>query len=89
LRILIDRLAEKIGSGLVILGSTFQNKAILMVKTTADLGTRYPAGDLVKKISAHFGGKGGGSKNFAQAGGGKVERIPSALAAVEKEIANR
>jgi alanyl-tRNA synthetase len=82
LRQLADLLRDKLGSGVVVLGSRDEGKATLLVAVTADLRGRVPAGRLVKELAALVGGSGGGRDDFAQAGGKAPERLDEALGRV-------
>jgi alanyl-tRNA synthetase len=83
MRDFIDQLKSRIGSGIVLLGGQNQNKVSLIMGVTPDLTKRYNAGELIKKISAHIGGTGGGRPDFAQAGGTNSEKLEEALKAFE------
>jgi alanyl-tRNA synthetase len=83
-RNMADVLRQKLGSGVVVLGSREESKVTLIVAVTADLEGRVHAGNLAKEISAMVGGSGGGRGDFAQAGGKDPEKLPEAL----KEVAN-
>ncbi|OGP89723.1 MAG: alanine--tRNA ligase [Deltaproteobacteria bacterium RBG_16_48_10] len=82
----IDQLKAKIGSGIVLLGGQSQNKVSLIIGVTPDLTRRYNASELIKKISVHIGGTGGGRPDFAQAGGTNSCRLDEALKAIEDLI---
>ncbi|MGE5552961.1 MAG: alanine--tRNA ligase [Betaproteobacteria bacterium] len=80
-----DRLRQKLGEGVVILGSAHQGKALLLAMATPtarELGVH--AGELVKAAAAAVGGGGGGRPDMAQAGGKEPEKLPVALAAAEE-----
>jgi len=79
LRILADRLKEKIKPGVVILGAIENNKAFLVVSITKDLTNKLNADTLVKQISSIIKGGGGGRADFAEAGGSKPEFLDKAL----------
>ncbi len=79
LRQLADRLKEKLGSGVVILGESIDGKALLVVSVTRDLAGRIKANDIIKQIAPIVGGGGGGRPDFAQAGGKKPESLDQAL----------
>ena len=74
-----DRLKEKIGSGIIVLGSSDGTKSTLVVAVTGDLTKRYHAGNLVKELAKVVGGSGGGRPDMAQAGGPDVSRLDEAL----------
>jgi alanyl-tRNA synthetase len=82
LRELSDTLKERIGSGIIVLGTSDGTKANLLVAVTADLTSRWKAGDLIKAIAPIIGGNGGGKPELAQAGGTKPEHLAEALEAV-------
>ncbi|HSO67957.1 MAG TPA: DHHA1 domain-containing protein [Desulfatirhabdiaceae bacterium] len=79
LRELGDRLRNKIQSGIVILGSESDGKALLLALVTKDLTSRFHAGNLVKAIASVVGGSGGGRPDMAQAGGTQPENLEQAL----------
>src|SRR6185295_16794364 len=81
LRAMADALRSKLGSGVVILGAREDGNVSLIAAVTKDLTERVRAGELVKKLSAIVGGRGGGRADFAQAGGKQPENLPAALAA--------
>ena len=87
-RDLTDALKQKIKSGVVVLGSLQEKKAILIVGVTKDLMTRVSAAEIINILAPIIGGGGGGRPDFAQAGGTKVEALDAALsqslAAIEK-----
>jgi alanyl-tRNA synthetase len=86
LRELSDTLKERIGSGIIVLGTADGVKANLLVAVTSDLTARWKAGDLIKTIAPIVGGNGGGKPELAQAGGTKPEHLAEALEAVYRII---
>ena len=82
LRELSDTLKERIGSGIIVLGTSDGTKANLLVAVTSDLAGRWKAGDIIKAIAPIVGGNGGGKPELAQAGGSKPEHLAEALEAV-------
>ncbi|WP_048308401.1 alanine--tRNA ligase [Halomonas sp. PR-M31] len=82
LRGLLDQLKNKLGSGVLVLGTTAGNKVSLIAGVTNDLTARVKAGDLVNHVAAQVGGKGGGRADMAQAGGSDVAALPGALESV-------
>ena len=82
----VDQLKEKIGSGIVLLGSQSEAKVTLLMGITEDLTRRFKANELIKKIALHVGGTGGGRPDFAQAGGADPERLDEALKAIDDLI---
>jgi len=79
LRELADSLKQKIGSGVVVLGSIYEHKVYLVIAITSDLIGRLRANELVKEIARIVGGGGGGRPDFAQAGGIKPELLDEIL----------
>ena len=79
LRDLADRLRDKLGHGVVALGSEQGGKAVLLVAVTKDLTGKLRAGDLVKDAARLVGGRGGGKPDLAQAGGPDPAGLDRAL----------
>jgi alanyl-tRNA synthetase len=79
LRNTIDTAKAKIKSGIVLIGSANNNKAIFICGVTKDLTDKYHAGDIVKQVAAVCGGSGGGKPDMAQAGGKNINKIDEAL----------
>jgi alanyl-tRNA synthetase len=82
MRTLIDQLRDKVGSGVVVLGSANDGKVALIAGVTKDLTSRVQAGKVVGQIAQKVGGKGGGRPDMAEAGGDKPEALDAALAEV-------
>jgi len=76
-----DLIKDKIKSGVVVLGTELDNgKVALLAMVTDDLAQKgYSAGNIIKVIAPMVGGKGGGKKTMAQAGGSKVDKLNQAL----------
>ncbi len=80
LRAASDTLKQKMGSGVVVLGSVEEGKLALIASVTPDLaGTKVHAGKLVGEIAKLVDGSGGGRPDFAQAGGKAPEKLTEAL----------
>ncbi len=84
LRSMADVLRQKLGSGVVVLGSREESKVTLIVAVTGDLEGRAHAGNLARGSPTMVGGSGGGRGDFAQAGGKDPDKLPEAL----DEVAN-
>jgi alanyl-tRNA synthetase len=82
MRTLVDQLRDKVGSGVVVLGSATDGKVALIAGVTKDLTKRIQAGKIVGQVAQKVGGKGGGRPDMAEAGGDKPEALDSALAEV-------
>ncbi|MBA7569815.1 Alanine--tRNA ligase [subsurface metagenome] len=83
-----DLIKDRIKSGIVILGTEVDdNKVALLAMVTDDLVQKgYNAGNIIKAIAPIIGGKGGGKKTMAQAGGPKVDKLDQALEKVYEII---
>jgi alanyl-tRNA synthetase len=79
LRELSDALKDRLGSGVIVLGSEIAGKANLLVAVTRDLTGRFKAGELIKALAPVIGGSGGGKPDLAQAGGPHAGKLPEAL----------
>jgi alanyl-tRNA synthetase len=79
MRELADRFKDRLKSGIVILGSSAGDKALLIVVVSKDLIKRFHAGNIVKALAAIVGGGGGGRPDMAQAGGPQPEKLDLAL----------
>lgn len=89
LKEIVDRAKEKLQSGIVILGSNNDGKAVFVVGVTKDNISKVKAGDIIKIAAQIAGGNGGGRPDFAQAGGKNGEAIKEAiLKAKEYVISN-
>ena len=87
LRTLIDNLKEGIGSGIIILASTVDEKINIGVGITKDITNQYHAGKIASQIAEMVDGKGGGKPEMAMAGGHNIKQLPKALEHI-KEILN-
>ncbi len=88
LRALADRFKDKIKSGIVVLGSVANDKALLVVVVTKDLTDRFHAGKMIKDVAAVVGGGGGGRPDMAQAGGTVPEKLDAALEKAYEVVKN-
>jgi alanyl-tRNA synthetase len=82
LRTLVDQLREKLGSGVVVVGSAANGNVSLIAGVTKDLTSRIQAGKVVGAVAAKVGGKGGGRPDLAEAGGKDAAALDSALDSV-------
>ena len=82
MRTLIDQLRDRLGSGVVALGSASDGKVSLIVGVTKDLTSRIQAGKVIAPVAKMVGGSGGGRPDMAEAGGKNPEALDSALAEV-------
>ncbi|MCA9773859.1 MAG: alanine--tRNA ligase, partial [Myxococcales bacterium] len=79
MRELADVLRDKLGSGVVALGSQADGKVLLLVAVTKDLTKRFHAGKLIGPMAEIVGGRGGGKPDFAQAGGSDPSKLDASL----------
>ncbi len=89
LREMGDKIRDKLGSGIVVLGGEYQGKAALLAMVTKDLTGTYKAGNIIKEVSALVGGSGGGRPDMAQAGGPNPDKLNDALGAVFDIVLNQ
>ena len=75
----LDRLKNKLGSGVVVLAAVQDQKIALIAGVTKDLIDRVQAGELVNHVAQQVGGKGGGRPDMARAGGNDPAALPGAL----------
>ncbi len=87
LRDLADKLRDKLGRGVVALGSEQEGKALLLVAVTRDLTARVKAGEIVRQAAGLVGGSGGGRPDLAQAGGSNPGGLEQALEKVRELVA--
>lgn len=78
----LDRLKNKLGSGVVVLAAVQDQKIALIAGVTKDLIDRVQAGELVNHVAQQVGGKGGGRPDMARAGGNDPAALPGALDSV-------
>ncbi|HZR56969.1 MAG TPA: alanine--tRNA ligase [Terriglobales bacterium] len=79
MRTLVDQLRDKVGSGIVVLGSANDGNVSLIVGVTKDLTSRVQAGKVIAPIAQKVGGKGGGRPDLAEAGGKDAAALDAAL----------
>ena len=82
LRTLVDQLRDKLGSGVVVVGSAADGNVSLIAGVTKDLTSRIQAGKVVGAVAEKVGGKGGGRPDLAEAGGKDMAALDSALDSV-------
>jgi len=87
LRDTVDRLKNRLGSAVVVIGGAGDGKVRLAAGISDNLVTRIQAGNLVNFVAQQVGGKGGGRPDFAQAGGSQPENLDGALNSVQGWVA--
>lgn len=88
LRAMADQLKDKLGSAVIVLGTSSEGKVALVCGVTKDLTGRVQAGKLLGYIAEQVGGKGGGRPDMAQGGGSQPENLDAALASAANWIEN-
>jgi alanyl-tRNA synthetase len=87
LREMSDVLKGKLGSGIIVLGTVYEDRPSFVAVVTSDLVQKgYNAGDIVKKVAQVTGGGGGGKAGMAQAGGKEAAKMDEALKLVRTLI---
>jgi alanyl-tRNA synthetase len=87
LRSLADKLRDKIEDGVVVLGSSVEDKVFFVAMATKDAVSKgIHCGKIVKEVATIAGGGGGGRPDMAQAGGKLPEKLEEAINAVEKIV---
>ena len=79
LRAVADTLRNRLGSGVVCVGSVVDGKVNLIAAVTKDLTSRFQAGKLIQEVAKAVGGGGGGRPDLAQAGGKDPAKLDAAL----------
>ena len=87
LRAVADTLRDRLGSGVVCVGSVTDGKVSLIAAVTNDLTKRFQAGRIVQAVAQAVGGRGGGRPDLAQGGGAEPDKLDGALNLVYDLIA--
>ena len=82
LRQLVDSLRQKLGSGVVALGTADDGKVALIAGVTKDLTAKVHAGKLIQALAKLVGGSGGGRPDLAEAGGKDTSALKSTLSTI-------
>jgi len=88
LRAVVDTVRDRLGSGVVCVGSVTDGKVNLIAAVTKDLTRRYHAGKLIQEVAKAVGGAGGGRPDLAQAGGKDPAALDRALDLVYDLVAS-
>ena len=82
-----DWLRDRLGSGVVVLGSVIGERPSFLVMVTPDLVAKgLHAGNIVRQVASVVGGGGGGRPEMAQAGGRDKNKLDDALRRVPEFI---
>ncbi|WP_332774731.1 alanine--tRNA ligase [Polaromonas sp.] len=89
LRDTMDKLKDKLKTGVFVLAAVDGNKVQIAAGVTADSVTVVKAGELVNFVAQQVGGKGGGKADMAMAGGTDASRLGEALKSVQAWVSER
>ncbi len=79
-----DVLRQRLGSGVIVLGTVLNGRPTFMAMVTPDLVKRgVHAGKIVKQVASAAGGGGGGRAEMAQGGGTDASKLDEALTTVK------
>ncbi len=81
-----DKVRDGLDSGVAVLGGVIKDKVALLAIVTKDLTDRISAGDIVARVAAVVGGRGGGRPDMAQAGGDRVDKLGEAIRSVPSHV---
>jgi alanyl-tRNA synthetase len=84
MRAQLDRIRQKAKSAVVCIGWVDEGKVQLLTAVTDDLTKKVEAGKLVGEAAKVVGGRGGGRKDMAQAGGSDPSKLAAALELARK-----
>jgi len=88
LRLMGDKIKDKMQSGVLVLFGVLDGKISIVVTATDDIVAKgIHAGNIIKEVAPLTGGKGGGKSNMAQAGGSDVSGIAAAMEKAKEIIA--
>jgi alanyl-tRNA synthetase len=85
----LDKVKDRMQSGIAVLATVNDGKVSLIAGVTKDLTGRIKAGELVNHVAQQVGGKGGGRPDMAQAGGTNAAALPDALRSIEPWLEQR
>ncbi len=86
LRAVVDSVRDRLGSGVICLGSVKEDKVNLVAAVSKDLTPRFNAGKLIQEVASSVGGRGGGRPDLAQAGGKDPSKLDAALRLVHDYV---
>lgn len=89
LRMIVDDLKNQLGSAIIVLATSANNRISLIAGVTKDLVDRIQARELIGNVARQVSGKGGGSAEIAQAGGTDICALPAALNNVEAWVSSK
>lgn len=89
LREAVDKFKQQLGSAVVVLATTTDDKISMVAGVTKDCTNKVNAGELINSVAMQVGGKGGGRADMAQAGGDRPEQLSAALNSVYTWVENK
>ncbi|MEO0368999.1 MAG: alanine--tRNA ligase, partial [Pseudomonadota bacterium] len=89
LRETIDQFKDKHEAGIIVIGAEIDEKVRLVAGVSKPIAKQYPAGDLIKHITALAGGRGGGRPDMAEGGIAEVADLSRCLDEVENWLTQR
>ncbi|NGZ28134.1 MAG: alanine--tRNA ligase, partial [Magnetococcales bacterium] len=89
LRDLLDRIRDRLASGVILLALVEGGKVTLVAGVTKDLIPRLSAGALIQTVAPLVGGKGGGKPDMAMGGGDRPADVDKALQAARQWLAEK
>lgn len=87
LKLLAEKLSQALASSVIFLAAADAGRAMFVCAVSPDFVQQgIQAGQLVKQAATLCDGGGGGRPNFAQAGGKNAQKLPEALALIQKTL---
>jgi alanyl-tRNA synthetase len=86
LREMAEKLRDKLGDSVVLVGSKVGSKVQLVLTVAKSLAPRLRASDLIRPVAQIVGGSGGGRPDMAQAGGTDPAKLEEALASLPSAV---
>lgn len=86
LKQLVDRLLERVGTGLIFIANVTGSNVNYVAKAHKDLAEKVDCGALIKEASTKSSGNGGGSKLFGQGGGSDISNLDQILADIKIKL---
>ncbi len=87
LKSIADNIKSKMGSGVIVVATSDEGRASIVISVTPDLTARVSAVDLIRVATPILGGQGGGGRpEMAQGGGPDADKIHDAFTAIENAL---
>jgi alanyl-tRNA synthetase len=86
LREMAEKLRDKLGDSVVLVGSKAGPKVQLVLTVAKGLLPRLKASDLIRPVAQMVGGSGGGRPDMAQAGGTDASKLEEALDSLPRVV---